>query len=187
MITSDALHGYVGPDYPRWTQTLSDGSEVIIRPIRRQDAAAERAFIAGLSPESMHGRFLGQIAHPSDDFIEQLTDIDYINDVALVAVVDEEGVDRIVGVSRYAKDAAGARCESAVVVSDAWQHRGLGTALMKHLILIAQERGLQTMESIDLGSNSEMRDLAHGLGFRVRPDADDAQQVIYTLDLDAKH
>jgi GNAT superfamily N-acetyltransferase len=187
MITSEALHGYVGPDYPRWTQTLSDGSQVVIRPIRRQDAAAERAFIAGLSPESMHNRFLGLIAQPDDAFIEQLTDIDYVNDVALAAVIDEDGVEKIVGVSRYAKDPAGARCESAVVVADAWQHRGLGTALMKRLILIAQERGLRTMESIDLAGNVDMRDLAHHLGFQVREDPDDAKQVVYTLDLDSKH
>ena len=183
MIASDALHGYVGPDYPRWKHTLSDGSEVLIRPIRRQDAAAERAFIEGLSSQSMHYRFLGQIAHADDTFIEQLTDIDYVNDVALVAVVEEGGVEKIVGVSRYAKDASGGRCESAV----AWQHRGLGTALMKHLILIAQERGLQTMESIDLAENAGMRDLARELGFRIRQDPDDAEQVIYTLDLEGKH
>jgi GNAT superfamily N-acetyltransferase len=187
MIRSEALRGYVGPDYPRWTQTLNDGSDVLIRPIRRQDAAAERAFIVGLSPQSMHNRFLGQIAHPGDAFIEQLTDIDYVNDVALVAVVVDEAGEKIVGVSRYAKDLDGARCESAVVVADAWQHRGLGTALMKHLILIAQERGLQTMESIDLAENSAMRDLARELGFRVRQDPDGAEQVIYTLDLDGKH
>lgn len=187
MATSDALHGHIGPDYPRWKQTLNDGSEVLIRPICRQDAAAERAFIEGLSPESMHSRFLGQIAHPSDAFIEQLTDIDYVNDVALVAVVDEEGVDKIVGVSRYAKDAVGARCESAVVVADAWQQRGLGTALMKHLILIAKQRGLGTMESVDLAGNADMHVLARELGFHARPDPDDAEQVVYTLDLDGKH
>jgi GNAT superfamily N-acetyltransferase len=187
MTTSDVLHDYVGPDYPRWTETLRDGGKVVIRPIRRQDAAAERAFIAGLSPQSMHNRFLGQIAHPGDDFIEQLTDIDYVNDVALVAVVDDEAGEEIVGVSRYAKDPAGTRCESAVAVADAWQHRGLGTALMKHLILIAQERGLKTMESIDLAGNLDMRDLARALGFHTRPDPDDAQQLIHTLDLDGSH
>jgi GNAT superfamily N-acetyltransferase len=186
MTTSDALHGYVGPDYPRWTETLRDGSNVLIRPIRRQDAAAERAFIAGLSPQSMHNRFLGQIAHPDDSFIEQLTDIDYVNDVALAAVVDDGAGEKIVGVSRYAKDPVGTRCESAVVVADAWQHRGLGTALMKHLILIAQERGLKTMESIDLAGNLDMRELARELGFRARPDPDDAEQVIHTLDLEGK-
>jgi GNAT superfamily N-acetyltransferase len=187
MSRSEALQGYVGPDYPRWTQTLNDGSHVVIRPIRRQDAEAERAFIEGLSTRSMHNRFLGQIAHPDDAFIEQLTDIDYVNDVALVAVVDDESEGKIVGVSRYAKDPAGARCESAVVVADAWQHRGLGTVLMQHLILIAQERGLRTMESIDLAGNIDMRDLARELGFHVRQDPDDAEQVIYSLDLDGKH
>jgi GNAT superfamily N-acetyltransferase len=184
MATPDPLRSYVGPDYPRWSQTLSDGRQVLISPLRRQDAAAEYAFIKALSPESKRFRFLGQIAEPDADFIESLTDIDYVNDVALAAVVKEGAKEKIVGVSRYSKDPVGDRCESAVVVADDWQDHGLGTALMKHLILIARQRGLRTMESIDLAENLRMRDLAHDLGFHVRPDPKDARQVIYSLDLD---
>lgn len=187
MSTLNPLHGYVGPDYPRWTHRLNDGREVLIRPIRRQDAAAERAFIEGLSARSMHNRFLGQIRRPDDAFIEQLTDLDYVNDVALAAVVREDGAEKIVGVSRYSKMPTGDRCESAVVVADAWQNLGLGTALMKHLILIAQERGLREMQSTDLAGNFEMRELATDLGFDIRTDPEDAQQVIYSLDLAEAH
>lgn len=183
MTSSPSPAAYVGPDHPRWQQTLSDGSEVLIRPLGRQDAAAERAFIEALSPQARRARFLGNVM-PDDAMIERLTDIDYVNDVALAAVVPEGEGYRIVGVSRYAADPTRERCECAVVVADDWQRKGLGTALMKKLVLIAQERGLRRMESVDLAGNRDMHDLAKAFGFRVRPDPDDAHQVIYTLSLD---
>lgn len=172
----------VGPDHPRWTQRLSDGSLVLIRPISSKDASAERSFIEDLSAQSKRFRFMGQIAHPSDAFINQLTNIDYVNDVALAAVIPEAGKDKIVGVSRYAVDSAG-HCESAVVVADEWQHKGLGTALMRHLIAVARDCGLQLMESTDLAENNDMHELARDLGFQSRPDPEDARQIIYSLRL----
>lgn len=178
-----AAQVHIGPDYPCWTEPLANGARVQIRPICELDAAAERAFIEGLSTKSMHNRFLGLVAHPTDEFVEQLTDIDYLNDVALVAVTEDTGSERIVGVSRYATDSAQERCECAVVVADDWQNKGLGTALMKHLIDIARLRGLRVMESVDLAENVEMRELARYLGFESRPDPDDPHQVIYTLSL----
>jgi len=72
-----------------------------------------------------------------------------------------------------------------VVVADAWQGKGLGTALMKCLIAVASERGLLSMQSFDLAENWEMRELAAALGFYSRPDPDDPHQVIYTLPLAA--
>ena len=89
-----------GPDTPRWSETLHDHSHVLIRPITRQDHAAERAFIEGLSAQSRRYRFLGAVRSPSEQLVEQLTDIDYIHEVAFVAVVPEDAHERIVGVSR---------------------------------------------------------------------------------------
>ena len=183
MTDAYSPSAYVGPDYPRWNQTLSDGTWVLIRPINHQDARAEREFIQGLSAESKRMRFLGQVSCPSDEFIDRLTDIDYVNDVALAAVTQEGGKEKIVGVSRYAADGTRERCECAVVVADDWQNKGVGTALIQKLIKIAQERGLRLMESTDLAENIEMRELAIDLGFRCRQDPDDAHQVIYSLPL----
>ncbi len=177
---------YVGPDYPCWTHVLDDGRTVTIRPLRRQDAEADRRFIKGLSSESRRARFLGSVTDPTDAQIEALTDIDYVNDVALAATAPVGGREEIVGVSRYATDITGERCECAVVVADAWQGHGLATALMKRLIRIAQERGLRLMESYDLAGNYEMHDLARSLGFHVRRDPDDVHQLIYALPLNAQ-
>ena len=183
MTDKPSHAAYLGPDYPHWNTTLADGSEVLIRPIGPQDAAAEKIFIESLSPESRRNRFLGQIAHPSDELIHQLTDIDYINDVALVAIAPESAGYRIVGVSRYAIDSSRKSCECAVVVADAWQGKGLGTALMKCLKTLATERGLLSMRSVDLAENWEMRDLASALGFHSSPDPTDSHQVIHTISL----
>lgn len=174
---------HLGPDGPCWNETLTDGTQVLIRPLCKLDATAERVFIEGLSSKTKHNRFLGQIAHPADRLIQQLTDIDYDKDMALAAVDRSGRVERIVGVSRYAVQGDGGSCECAVVVADAWQNRGLGTALMRHLIEIASERGLRWMESTDLRDNLEMRDLARFLGFRARQDPEDAHMVVYSLQL----
>lgn len=72
-----------------WKETLADGTPVVIRPLRESDHQSERAFIEGLSAKTMHNRFLGQIPHPTDDFIRRLIHVDMINDVALAAVMGE--------------------------------------------------------------------------------------------------
>ena len=169
--------------FPRWTETLRDGSRVVIRPITKSDAAAERDFIQELSPTSRRMRFLGQVGVPSNEMIALLTDIDYVQDVAFAATVAGASEDRIVGVSRYGTDPAGIRCECAVVVGDAWQGKGLGTALMKHLIEVARSRGIHSMYSLDSSENHAMSDLAHHLGFSSRPDPDDATQTLHELTL----
>lgn len=172
-----------GPIYPRWSETLRDRSHVLIRPITAQDHDAERVFIEGLSAQSRRFRFLGQIGRPSEQLIERLTSIDRDHEVAFVAVIAEGAHERIVGVSRYSSDAQGLRCECAVTVDDDWQHKGLGTLLMRHLITVARARGIRSMVSVDSAENVAMTDLALFLGFRTRTDPQDSSQVIHELTL----
>lgn len=161
--------------------SLRDGSHVIVRPITPDDADRERRFIEALSPQSRRYRFLGQIAHPSDALIEQLTDIDFVHDVAFIALADDG--EREVGVARYSTSADGSRCECAGAVADDFQGRGLGTVLMQRLIELARAAGIREMVSVDIAENAAMRDLALALGFTRSPDPDDASQVIHRLKL----
>ena len=164
----------------RWSQNLSGGAHVLIRPINKLDANAERAFIDGLSSDAKRLRFMAQI-HPTEKFIAQLTNLDGINEVALVAVTKDGAAEKIVGVSRYSNDVQQNRCECALAVSDDWQHKGLGTALMKHLIEVARSNRIAVMESFEFAENMAMRTLLHELDFHVRLDPNDARQVVYTL------
>jgi hypothetical protein len=109
-----------------WHETLRDGTRVLIRPIEKDDAALERAFLERLSPESREYRFLGQMNF-SNDMIKRLTDIDYRRDMAFVALRHEAGETREIGVSRFCISDDGTSCECAVAVADEWQGKGLGS------------------------------------------------------------
>jgi GNAT superfamily N-acetyltransferase len=164
------------------TETLRDGSHVVIRPISRTDLDLERNFIAALSPQARWFRFLNATGVPSEALLKQLTDIDDERDVALVALTDDKGRQIEVGVARFSTT-SGHKAEVAVVVSDDWRHRGLGTALMTRLVSIARERGIKTLYSVDVAHNHPMHKFAERLGFDRKPDPDDATQVIHTLRL----
>ncbi len=183
MISASVAPPSIVPGYPRWSETLRDRSHVVIRPINKLDKAAERAFIEELSPGARRMRFLGEMRHPSERLIEQFTDIDYVRNVAFVAVSAEDSREKIVGVSRYSTDETGRNCECAVTVSDEWQQQGLGTLLMKHLIEVARTQGVRRMTSIDSADNVEMQDLARFLGFTTRVDPDNVRQVLHELAL----
>jgi len=168
-------------DNPHWTETLRDGSHVLIRSIQPADIDLERAFIEGLSPESRRFRFLGSFREPTDELLRHLTDIDRRHDAAFIALVHREGQKREVGVGRFSLSTDGRSCECAVAVADEWQNKGLGVLLMGHLIKVARERGIRSMISYDAADNTGMRDLARFLGFSRAPDPNDPRQVVHTL------
>ena len=165
-----------------WQETLRDGTRVLIRPIRKEDAALEREFLERLSPESRAYRFLGQMK-VSDEMARRLTDIDRERDMAFVALRHEAGEKKEIGVSRFYLTSDGASCECAVAVSDEWQGRGLGHLLMRHLIEVARQRGIKRMFSVDTAANRQMRDLAAGLGFEHKINADYPSEIVYSLTL----
>src|ERR1700756_209325 len=85
-----------------WIESLRDGTRVLIRPLRESDRALEEAFIRKLSPEARRYRFLGDFKEPSKQLIDQLMHVDYVHDMAFVALAHDDGHLREVGISRYA-------------------------------------------------------------------------------------
>jgi GNAT superfamily N-acetyltransferase len=171
------------PDKARWIQSLSGGAYVLIRPIRRLDFVAEHRFTEALPSDARRHRFLGHMARPSENLAEHLDVIDPLKSIVLVAIVKEGASEAIVGVARYSNDLVQSRCDCALIVADDWQHRGLGTALLKHLIELARAAGIENLAMLESGENTEMRDLVRHLGFHVNIDPNDSSQVIFSLNL----
>lgn len=166
-----------------WIDSLHDGTRVLIRPLRPEDSEREEHFIERLSGESRRYRFLCDFKEVSPALLQQMMNVHYPEQMAFVALAHDNGELREVGVSRYSMAGDRTRCECAVTVADDWRHRGLGVALMQHLIHMARQNGFKQMFSIDAADNDGMRELAHYLGFQRHPDPDDATQVIHTLAL----
>ena len=158
-----------------------DGQPIIIRPVTLDDVGIERDFIENLSPLSKHYRFLGGIAHLTSEELLELCDTDYENKMAFVAIIQDKGNEKQIGVSRYAINQYGDSYEFSVAVSDQWQNKGLGTLLMKYLIDYARKQGVERLYSIDFTDNYKMRSLAKDLGMHAESDPNDSKQVIYSL------
>lgn len=159
------------------------GEPVTIRPIRIDDLEMEQDFIRRLSPAAKRYRFLGGVSELSPRELTRMCDIDGKNSMAFVATVLQNGREVEIGVARYSPAAGCNTREMAVTVSDEWQHQGLGTTLVKHLIETAKLNGVTRLYSMDLADNSAMAALAKDLGMASTPDPSDPHQVIYSLTL----
>ncbi|HEX6361360.1 MAG TPA: GNAT family N-acetyltransferase [Albitalea sp.] len=154
-----------------------DGTPVQVRPMRADDATLEADFVRGLSDDSRYNRFMVTLRELPEHKLDELTHVDQQNHVALVAAVEHDGREQIVGVARYVVDDSRTGCEFAVTVADAWQGSGLAGLLMHMLVKVARARGLTTMEGLVLRTNTHMRDFARRLGFQVRSDPADRDTV----------
>jgi RimJ/RimL family protein N-acetyltransferase len=146
-------------------ELLRDGSQIEIRALRREDEADMLAAVGKASAQSLQRRFFAMKRHFSDKERAFFMDIDFKNHVALVALAEEVGRKVIVGGGRYIVFEPG-RAEMAFVVVDAWQGRGIGSILMRHLVKIANGAGLQELTAEVLPENAAMLKVFGKFGFR---------------------
>ena len=162
---------------------LRDGTRIHVRPIRPEDAALESAFVNGLSEQTRYYRFFYRIGELTPAMLARFTQVDYDRELALVAIVDEGANAAFVGVARYIANPDRASAEFAVVVADAWQHRGVGGVLMRGLIVCAKRRGFERLTGTVLRVNEPMIAFVRSLGFMIADDPEDRSQVCATLAL----
>ena len=166
-----AIHPY--PIHLITDEQLNDGTDIVIRPIRPEDAEIEQEFIRGLSAESKYFRFMNSIHELSLEMLVRFTQIDYHNEMALVAINPGVNGEEEIGVARYMTNPDKKTCEFAIVVSDKWQGKGIARLLMQKLIDIARNRGLEKMEGQVLANNYRMLELMMSLNFEVGNDPND--------------
>jgi len=166
-----AIHPYPSHLVTHWQ--LPNGADVIIRPIRPEDADLTQEFVRGLSEETKYFRYMDAVRELSPAMLVRLTQIDYSREMALLAVTEVEGKEVELGVARYAINPDGESCEFALVVNDLWQKQGIGHKLMDVLMDVARAKGLRFMDGEVLKTNRRMLKLAESLGFRVEAHPDD--------------
>jgi RimJ/RimL family protein N-acetyltransferase len=155
------------PDAASYTHRvqLHDGTPIEIRALRPEDEAGMLAAIDQASAQSLQRRFFVPKRHFSDKERAFFMEIDFKSHVALVACAEDAGRTIIVGGGRYIVSAPG-QAEMAFVVIDAWQGRGIGATLARHLVALAREAGLTELTAEMLSENAAMRRVFDKLGFR---------------------
>jgi acetyltransferase len=162
---------------------LADGTDIVIRPIRPEDAEIEQEFVRNLSEESKYFRFMRTLHELTQEMLVRFTQIDYDREMAFIAVTRRGAQEVELGVARYTINPDGESCEFAIVVADDWRRVGIGTRLAQTLLGSAKDRGIRVVEGEMLSNNNEMRALAERLGFTVRPSEQDTGILVMRKEL----
>jgi acetyltransferase len=164
--------------YPRqyvqlWT--MKDGAKVTIRPIRLEDEPLMARFHETLSDRSVYYRYFHLIKlsqRVTHDRLMHICFVDYIHEMALV--VDYENPTtkehEIHGVGRLIKHRELNEAEFAVIVSDQWQKRGLGSELLRRLLQVGRDWKLARITADILPDNIDMQRVCKKLGFQIEFD-----------------
>jgi len=149
-------------------ELLRDGRRIEIRSLRPNDREAFVAAVSRTSALSLYRRFFTAKRSFTEQEVASFLNVDFARHVALVAIL-EEGERPVVGGGRYIVVETG-KAEVAFVVVDGYQRQGIGVALMRHLIAVADEAGIKELIAEVLPENVAMLKIfrATGLDLTIR-------------------
>jgi GNAT superfamily N-acetyltransferase len=161
-----SVHDLIPDEYPKELEcevATTSGALVTARPIRPDDAPALARFHRLLTPKSVYRRYF--YVHPdlSVAELDHLTRVDYVDRMAMVAAQNGN----LVAVARYDRSPGTTEAEVAFVVTEAYQHLGLGTQLLAKLAERARQSGIVTFQASVLAENGEMLHVFRSPGWPV--------------------
>ncbi|MEN9266411.1 MAG: GNAT family N-acetyltransferase, partial [Thermostichales cyanobacterium BF4_bins_65] len=146
---------------------LADG--LTIRPIRPEDEPLLVNFHRLLSEQSVYGRYLQHLTFSARTAHERLTRIcfvDYDREIALVAQLGDAEIAGVARLERHHQDPGQARF--GVLVADPYQRRGIGRALLTHLLQVARQEGITHLVGEILPENLPMQKLCRQAGMQLQ-------------------
>ena len=144
---------------------------VLLRPIRPEDERLYETFLAHVTQGDLRLRLFAPQKELSHRFLARLTQIDYAREIAFVALGRETG--ELLGVSRFTADPDYVTAEYAVMVRSDLKGKGLGWALMRHLLDYAHKTGIAEIYGSVLAENETMLAMCRQLGFSIAAEPGD--------------
>ena len=144
------------PEHLETRKTTRRGQALFLRPVRISDEPLLKDFFYSLSDRSMYRRFLTPTWEMSHERLQDFVVIDYTKAMIILATVEEDAREVVVGLGEYYLEDDGLRANVAFAVRDTYQNRGVGTELLGFLIHIAKRQGLLGLTAEVLKENEPM-------------------------------
>jgi acetyltransferase len=135
---------------------LSDGTEVLIRSIRKIDCSACSTMLAACSQESLYSRYERVVTDSPDKLAGELCAPDPKCERTIVGEIHHGNFPTIIGIAQLITDSAHTTAEYAVLVADPWQNRGLGSAFTDICLELLHDWGVPRVVAEFLPSNMRM-------------------------------
>jgi acetyltransferase len=149
---------------------MDDGTEVVIRPIRPEDEPLAIKFHETLSERSVYLRYFHMVKlsqRVSHERMTRICFIDYDREMALIADYRNPatGKHELIGVGRLSKLHGNNEAEFSMLISDPFQHRGLGKEILRRVLQVGRDEKLSRITAQMLMDNQEMQHLCEHSGF----------------------
>ena len=141
------------------------GEAVTVRFVEPRDVDNIQNYFRGLSARSRYNRFFGAISQLPPGLLDRYIHVGDADQFSVVATMQVDGHETIVGEARYAFEAETASFEFGLSIDDRWQGHGIGAALLKNLECRAASFGASRLFGDTLRSNDAMIALARKSGY----------------------
>ena len=141
------------------------GQAVTVRFVEPRDGDPLQNYFRALTTRSRYNRFLGAASELPPSLLEDFIHIGEADRFSVVATMQVDGFETIVGEARYAFDSETASIEFGLSIDDRWQGHGIGKALLKNLECRAASFGATRVFGDTLRSNDAMIALARKAGY----------------------
>ena len=148
-------------------RTTKTGLVLLMRPVRMSDERLLKNFFYDLSSDCMYHRFISTRNSMPHEQLQKFVVIDYTREMVILAIVEKDGMESIVGMAQYFIDEKTHMAEVAFVVRDDHQSRGIGLELLGYITLLAKRNGLHGFTAEVLMDNRPMLQLFEKMGFIV--------------------
>jgi len=163
------LHESIHGVYPVHLETVMEinGQQVTVRPAKPVDERRIQEHFYSLDKDDVIARFFHDKRSFDKDEAEEVSQIDYIKDLTLLAMVGEFGFGQAVGIGEYLLDPATNYAEIAFSISKPYQKMGLGRILLRKLEAAAREHGIAGFFAYTSAQNHGMIRLFKHLPYKV--------------------
>jgi acetyltransferase len=155
------------PDNYEVMVDIAQVGRIKVRPFSSEDIVLWEALFQSLTPRSVYLRFFCFMKQLSPSLQRRLMCIDPEQEIALVALLQRDNEQIMVGDARVIETQPKQSAEFSVLVADHYQGKGIGACLLSHCLDIAQKRGIRQIFGMVLADNIQMLALGRKLGFSV--------------------
>jgi len=169
--------------YPRHLEeNIVIGDETVtVRPAKPVDERRLQEHFYNLEKTDIVARFFHEKTSFVHDEVGKVSQVDYVKDLTIVAVIGEFGFGKVIGVGEYLLDPSNNMAEVAFSVSKDFKKRGLGRVLIKKLCQAAREKGIVGLFAYTSHNNKGMINLFNTLPYKIKKSFEDDMVLLKCL------
>jgi acyl-CoA hydrolase/RimJ/RimL family protein N-acetyltransferase len=160
MLYADQIYfpdsGYLYPDRVTCSHIFKDGLNIRFRAIKPSDEDDMRRLFYRFSDQAVYYRYFSPIKTMPHKKMQEYVNVDYRSIMSIVAVIEESGVEKIIAEARYAHFQDSPYADTAFIVDESYQGKGIASYLFDLLIRVAREAGIAGFTADVLADNKAM-------------------------------